>query len=70
MVHLAELDKYLEHLCEALSRIDRRASLKDYCKGLILPITRKSVGARHCAVSAQGMERSWRTADTATPRDR
>lgn len=43
MANLAELDKYLEHLCEALGHMDRRAGLKDYCKGLMLPITRKSV---------------------------
>lgn len=43
MANLAELDTYLEHLCEELGHMDRRASLKDYCKGLMLPIARKSV---------------------------
>lgn len=43
MANLAELDIYLEHICEALGHMDRRASLKDYCKGLMLPIARKSV---------------------------
>lgn len=43
MANLAEFDKYLERLCEALGHMDRRTGLKDYCKGLMLPITRKSV---------------------------
>ncbi|PWF48334.1 IS701 family transposase [Massilia glaciei] len=43
MENLAELDLYLDRLCEALGHMDRRASLKDYCKGLMLPISRKSV---------------------------
>lgn len=33
MPNLAELDTYLEHLCEELGYMDRRASLKGYCKG-------------------------------------
>jgi SRSO17 transposase len=40
---LAELNIYLEHLCDALGHMDRRTSLKDYCQGLMLPIVRKSV---------------------------
>src|SRR6202790_3046877 len=43
MGDLADLDDYLEHLCAALGHADRRVSLKDYCKGLMLPIARKSV---------------------------
>ncbi|MES2260599.1 MAG: IS701 family transposase [Pseudomonadota bacterium] len=43
MDDLADLDAYLEHLCTALGHADRRAGLKDYCTGLMLPIARKSV---------------------------
>lgn len=43
MGNLAEFEHYLEHLCEVLGRMDRRTGLKDYCRGLMLPIARKSV---------------------------
>jgi SRSO17 transposase len=43
MGNLTDLDEYLEYLCSALGHADRRASLKDYCTGLMLPIARKSV---------------------------
>ena len=43
MDDLADLDEYLEHLCTALGHADRRVSLKDYCRGLMLPIARKSI---------------------------
>lgn len=43
MGDLTDLDKYFEYLCSALGHADRRASLKDYCTGLMLPIARKSV---------------------------
>ena len=43
MTNLAELDIYLEYLCDALGHLDRGTSLKDYCQGLMLPIVRKSV---------------------------
>ncbi len=38
-----EFDEYLEHLCGALGHADRNAGLMDYCRGLMLPIERKSV---------------------------
>lgn len=43
MSKLADLDEYLEHLCGALGHADRRISFQDYCRGLMLPIARKSV---------------------------
>jgi SRSO17 transposase len=43
MADVAELDDYLEHLCAALGHADRRTSLQDYTRGLMLPIARKSV---------------------------
>jgi len=43
MGNLAEFEHYLEHLCEVLGRVDRSIGLKDYCGGLMLPISRKSV---------------------------
>lgn len=39
----AEFERYLEHLCEVLGRAERSTGLKDYCRGLMLPIARKSV---------------------------
>jgi len=43
MGNLAEFEHYLEHLCGVLGHVDRSKSLKDYCRGLMLPIARKSV---------------------------
>lgn len=38
-----EFEGYLGHLCEALRHQDRHAAMKDYCRGLMLPIERKSI---------------------------
>lgn len=38
-----ELDRYLDRLAGVLGHADRRAGLRDYCRGLMLPIQRKSV---------------------------
>src|SRR5258708_2680308 len=43
MANLAEFDRYIEHLCVALEHQDRNAGLQDYCRGLMLPIHRKSI---------------------------
>jgi len=43
MEPLAEFEGYLEYLCGALGHADRNAGLMDYCRGLMLPIERKSV---------------------------
>jgi SRSO17 transposase len=43
MGDLTEFEHYLDHLCEVLGRVERGAGLKDYCRGLMLPIARKSV---------------------------
>lgn len=43
MENLAEFEHYLAHLCEELHRVERSTGLKDYCRGLMLPIARKSV---------------------------
>jgi SRSO17 transposase len=37
------LDSYLDTLAEALGHADREAGLKGYCRGLMLPLERKSV---------------------------
>ena len=39
----SELDRYTAYLCEALGHADRHTGLTDYCRGLMLPIERKSV---------------------------
>lgn len=36
-------DNYLDHLCEALEHASRNVGMKDYCRGLMLPLERKSV---------------------------
>ena len=38
-----ELERYLEQLAGVLGHAERRAVLLDYCRGLMLPIKRKSV---------------------------
>jgi SRSO17 transposase len=43
MGDLSEFEQYLDHLCAVLHRVERNAGLKDYCRGLMLPIARKSV---------------------------
>lgn len=43
MATLAEFDRYMAHLGEALGYATRNQSLIDYCGGLMLPIKRKSV---------------------------
>lgn len=43
MGNLSEFETYLQHLCEALGHTDRNVGLKDYCRGLMLPIKRKSI---------------------------
>lgn len=43
MVGSRRFEAYLEHLAAGLGHMDRNAGLKDYCRGLMLPIQRKSV---------------------------
>lgn len=43
MDELARFNLYIEHLCEALGHKDRNAGMRDYCRGLMLPIHRKSI---------------------------
>ena len=43
MEYLAKFEKYLEHLCGALGHADRNEGFMDYCRGLMLPLKRKSV---------------------------
>ena len=38
-----EFSRYLDYLAEGLGHADRKAGLKTYCKGLMLPLSRKSV---------------------------
>lgn len=39
----AELERYLNYLCEGLGHVDRHDSLIQYCQALMLPLQRKSV---------------------------
>ena len=43
MPKLAEFERYIKKLCEALGHRDRHAGSADYSRGLMLPIERKSV---------------------------
>ncbi len=43
MANLAEYERYMKYLCEALGHQDRHAGFSDYSRGLMLPIERKSV---------------------------
>lgn len=44
MAKLAEFAQYIAYLCgEALDHLDRNVGLQDYCRGLMLPIQRKSI---------------------------
>jgi SRSO17 transposase len=43
MAKLAEFDRYIKKLCQALGHQDRHAGFADYSRGLMLPIERKSV---------------------------
>ena len=36
-------DRYLEGLCDTLGHADRRKALKSYCRGMTVPLERKSV---------------------------
>jgi SRSO17 transposase len=36
-------ERYMAHLAEGLGHLDRHAGLNDYCTGLMLPLSRKSV---------------------------
>jgi SRSO17 transposase len=43
MAKLAEFERYIKYLCEALGHQDRHVAFSDYSRGLMLPIERKSV---------------------------
>ena len=43
MAKVSQLEKYMEHVCEALGHADRHAGFSDYGRALMLPIHRKSV---------------------------
>ena len=43
MERYTEFQQYLEFLCKGLGHADRSAGFIDYCKGLMLPIERKSI---------------------------
>lgn len=43
MPRLSEFNRYLAFLCEALGHTDRHGGLVSYCRGLMLPLKRKSI---------------------------
>ena len=40
---IEEFAKYLDHVTDGLGRLERKVGLKDYCRGLMLPLKRKSL---------------------------
>ncbi len=53
MVAASDFDRYMTHLSEALGHADRRAGLRGYCTGLMLPLQRKSVEPMAAAVDGE-----------------
>lgn len=53
MDELAELERYMAHLSEALGHADRHAGLRGYCAGLMSPLGRKSVEPMAAALDPQ-----------------
>ena len=43
MSAIERFDEYMDHLAQGLGHADRRAGLRGYCTGLMLPLSRKSV---------------------------
>jgi SRSO17 transposase len=46
MAKLAEYERYMKYLCEALGHQDRHMGFSDYSLGLMLPIQSISVNSR------------------------
>lgn len=53
MDEIAELERYMAHLSEALGHTDRHAGLRGYCAGLMSPLARKSVEPMAAALDPQ-----------------
>ena len=51
-----ELEHYLERLAGVLGHADRRMGLKDYCRGLMLPLKRKSIEPLAAAMDREAAE--------------
>ncbi|MDO8706155.1 MAG: IS701 family transposase [Sulfuricaulis sp.] len=47
---IEEFAKYLDHVTDGLGRLERKVGLKDYCRGLMLPLKRKSIEPLAAAV--------------------
>ena len=52
MEMIQEFAKYLEHVSQGIGRSERKASLRDYCQGLMLPLKRKSMEPLAAALDA------------------
>ena len=52
MEMIQEFAKYLEHVSQGVGRSERKASLRDYCQGLMLPLKRKSMEPLAAALDA------------------
>lgn len=49
---IQEFATYLEHVSQGIGRSERKASLRDYCQGLMLPLKRKSMEPLAAALDA------------------
>lgn len=52
MEMIEEFTTYLEHVSAGVGRSERKASLRDYCQGLMLPLKRKSMEPLAAALDA------------------
>ena len=52
MEMIKEFTTYLEHVSAGIGRSERKASLRDYCQGLMLPLKRKSMEPLAAALDA------------------
>jgi len=52
MEMIEEFTAYLEHVSAGVGRCERKASLRDYCQGLMLPLKRKSMEPLAAALDA------------------
>lgn len=49
-------ETYLEHLFSALGHADRREGWRGYCRGLMLPLARKSVEPLAASIDPHGVQ--------------
>ncbi len=51
-----KFERYLDHVSEGLGRSERKAGLKRYCGGLMLPLKRKSMKPLAAAIDPEHVQ--------------